>query len=195
MNLFRILFLGYYKPARFIEAIDRAQGPFLGLNAQLLRGILDSTLLYLPVALLGRKPPTAPFLTFFSYDNYYFTLIWLSPIVFLMQWLIGGTVFHTLFRIFNQKSDIDKILNITGMSGLVIAITLIVWDWAWYLIGFSNQYFLGSTHLLIDIWWIALVSFGMKKSLSCPYWLGIPGSIVALLFAMPFAVIIMRSPF
>ena len=195
MNLFRILFLGYYTPKQFIEAINLTQGPFLGLKAQLLRGILDSTLLYLPVALLGRKPTLAPFLTFFSSENYYITLIWLSPIVFIMQWLIGGVVFHILFRMLNQKSDIDKILNITGVSGLVVGIFLIVWDWAWYLIGFSNQYFLGTTHILIDIWWIALVTYGMKRTLFCPYWLGILGSLVAIILAMPFAIIIMRSPF
>jgi hypothetical protein len=85
-----------------------------------------SILLYLPIAIMGRKPPTPSYLTIISTESYYETLVWLSPVIFIFEWLIGGVIIHIYFRMVNQASDIDQILNITGMSGLVVGFLLLL---------------------------------------------------------------------
>ena len=70
-----------------------------------------------------------------------------------------------------------------------------MWDWFWFLVGGANQYFLGVSHLIIDVWWFVIVVIGLKELLGVPKWLGIIMSILAFAVAIPFAVIFMRAPF
>ena len=151
MNFAQVWYTGYINPARFVDALKSKSAPHWGFYAQVLRGLIDSLLLYLPVALLRRQPPTPSYLTFIPSDQYYITLIWLTPLVFMAEWLLGAVVIHVGLRLSKLQSDIDQILNLTGMAGLVIAAFLVVWDWFWFAMGGANQYFLGISHLIIDI--------------------------------------------
>jgi len=108
--------VGYINPSAFARALEGKPAPHWGLYAQLLRGAFDSLLLYLPLYLLGRQPPTPSFLTFIPTESYYGTLIWLTPIVFSAQWLIGGALMHVILRLSKRRSDIDQLLNIGGMG-------------------------------------------------------------------------------
>lgn len=113
----------------------------------------------------------------------------------MTEWLLGAVVIHVILRMRSMPSDIDPILNITGMSGLVIAGALIVWDWIWITFGGLNQYLLGISHLLIDVWWFVLVITGFKRLLGIPAWLGFVLSLFAFITSMPFAILFMRAPF
>ncbi len=195
MNFTQVWFTGYVNPVRFVDALKNKSAPHWGFYAQVLRSLMDSLLLYLPVALLRRQPPTPSYLTFIPTDQYYIALIWLTPLVFMVEWLLGAVVVHVVLRLSKLPSDIDQILNLTGMASLVIAAFLIVWDWFWFVVGGTNQYFLGISHLIIDIWWFVITVIGLKRILGVSVWLGIVLSILAFIAAMPFAIIFMRSPF
>ena len=112
-------------------------------------------------------------------------------VILLMQ----SIVIHVLLRLLNQRSDIDQILNIIGMSALIVGAVLIPWDWAMFELGVANQYFLGITHLVISLWAVVIMVVGLRRLLSVPIWLGIVLSFIPILVALPFAMMFMRSPF
>ena len=60
MNFAQVWFTGYVNPGRFVDAVKSNPAPHWGFYAQVLRSLVDSLLLYLPVALLRRQPPTPP---------------------------------------------------------------------------------------------------------------------------------------
>jgi hypothetical protein len=80
------------------------------------------------------------------------------------------------------------------MASLVVGTVLIIWDWFWIAIGEGNQYFLGISHLVIDIWWFVLVITGFKHVFGTPIKWGIISTILAFMIAFPLSVLLMRSP-
>jgi hypothetical protein len=186
---------GYVSPARMIERLRSKPAPQWGFWAQLLRAVLDSLLVYLPVTLMGRIPPTPSNLSFVSTEHYYRTLLWLTPIVLGAQWLLASAVVHLGLRLSRRPSDFDQILNIVGMAGLVVGAFLIPWDWVWFAIGGVDQYFLGTSHLIISLWGTLITVVGLKRILGAPAWLGCVLGILAIAVAVPFGIMFMRSPF
>lgn len=195
MRFIQVWFTAYVNPNRYVDLLEDQPAPHWGFYAQVLRGLFDSLLIYLPASLMGRQPATPSYLWLIPTESYYATLVWLTPLVFLVQWLLGAAAIHVFLRLVKAPSDMDQILNLTGMAGLVVAAVLVPWDWIWYLAGVANQYFLGISHLVIDIWWFVLIVAGLKRILGLPVKLGVISCILAFLAAIPFAVIIMRSPF
>jgi hypothetical protein len=195
MDFLRAWFTGYFSPVQLIEQLRSKPAPQWGIFAQFLRGILDSLLVFLPVSLMGRVPPTPSFLSFVPTERYYSALIWMAPFVLLAEMLMGAAVVHVLLRLMGRHSDIDQILNISGISALIVGAVLIPWDWTWFALGAADQYFLGISHLVISIWAIAIMVVGLRRILSVPLWLGIALSIIVIPFQLPFAMMFMRSPF
>jgi len=113
---------------------------------------MDSLLLYLPISLMGFVPPERSYLSYIPTANYYTALIGLAPVILIAEWLLAGAAMHLILRLSGRKSDIDLVLNISGFGALAIGSVLLVWDWAWILAGRLNQYWLGASHLLIDVW-------------------------------------------
>ena len=81
MDFVRIWLLGFYSPRRCIEKLAGKPAPQWGFFAQLLRAALVSLLLYLPLGLMGREPPTPSYLRFVATSHYYLALVWIAPIV------------------------------------------------------------------------------------------------------------------
>jgi len=119
----------------------------------------------------------------------------MAPLVLLAELLMGSVVIHVLLRLMGRHSDIDQILNISGMSALVVGVVLIPWDWAWFALGVADQYFLGISHLVIDLWAVVIMVVGLRRILSVPPWLSIVLSIITILVQLPMAMMFMRSPF
>ncbi len=190
----RVWLAGYGAPGRFAEALEAAPAPQWGLAATALRGLVDALLLYLPVALLGRTPPTPSYISLFATESYYYALIWLAPLVFMAQWLLGAGIIHLGLRLSGRASDMDRILNLTGLASLVVAAILIVWDWLWLLVGGLNQYLLGLSHLLIDIWWFALVVAGLRRGAGIGVGRAILLCALAMAAGLPLAMLFMRAP-
>jgi len=193
-DFLRVWFTGYVSPTKFIDGFADKPAPHWGFYAHLLRVFMDSFLLYLPLFLLGRTPPTPSYVSFISTDTYYGALVWLTPIVFTAQWLLGGSLMHVILRLSGRSSDFDRILNITGMGTLVVGAFLIFWDWLWIIAGSVDQHWLGYSHLLIDVWGVVITVVGLRKRLGVPVWLGVGMYLLAMAFSMPLAIMFMRSP-
>jgi hypothetical protein len=184
----------YFHPSRFASEIEVVQSPKWGLFASLQRSIMDSLLLYLPLYLLGRIPPEPSYIKAISTKNYYAALIVLSPPVLMIEWIIAATVLYLFLRLMCNVSRMDLILNISGFSTLAIGSVLLLWDWLWLVVGGMNQYSLGISHLLIDIWGIVITSYCYYKIIKTPIWMSIIANILGIAAAMPMAIMFMRSP-
>jgi hypothetical protein len=156
---------------------------------------LDSLLVFLPVALLRRIPPTPSYISFVPTERYYAALIWLAPIVLIAELLIGASFLHVAIRLTGRLSDFDQIINIVGMAALIVGAVLIPWDWAWFAVGGVDQYYLGFSHLIISLWATLLTVLGLKRTLDVPIPLAIVLSILSIPVSLPIAIMFMRSPF
>jgi hypothetical protein len=202
MAFIRLWLTAYRSPARFAEGLRGKPAPHWGLAAVILRGLIDALLLYLPIYLMGWKPPTPSFIPIFSTERYYRTLIFIGPLLFLAHWLMAGALMYVALRLTRRRSDeapadqagIDVILNILGMTSLSIAAVLLVWDWLYIAAGWGDQYFLGVTHLVIDVWGIAIAVVAFKRLLGVPVWLGVLLQILNVVTWLPLGMTFMRSP-
>ena len=194
MSFIQVWFTGYYNPVKMIEALRSKPSPQWGFYGQLLRASFDALLLYLPLALLGRIPPTPSNLSFLPTDKYYWHLIWLTPLVLGAEWLLASAFTHLVIRLTRRRSDFDQVLNISGMVNLVVGAFLLVWDWAIMAIGGADQYLLGYSHLFVSLWGVVIGTIGLKRLLDVPTWLGAALSFLAMPIALPFAIMFMRSP-
>jgi hypothetical protein len=171
-------FTAYVKPGRFAARLESKPAPLWGFLASLQRALMDSLLLYLPAALLGPVPPEPSYLSFIADEHYYFALVGLAPPVLIAEWLLGGAVIYMILRACRFKSGFDQILNITGFITLMIGTVLLAWDWIWIAVvsigggtagSGINQYWLGISHLVIDLWGVALAAvneeFGLVEKL------------------------------
>ena len=194
MNYFKLWLTAYINPKKFADELATKPAPNWGFIAALQRGLMDSLFIYLPVYLLGRIPPTPSNLSFLSTENYYGALIFLAPIVLIIEWLISSSLMHLILKLSSKRSDFDQILNISGFVALAIGTVLILWDAMWLIIGGMNQYTLGISHLIIDIWAIVISIIALKRILDVPVWLGIVLNIIAIAVSLPLAIMFMRSP-
>ena len=184
----------YINPRKYTELIKTSLAPSWGLAAAVQRAFMDALLLYLPIALIGSIPPERSYLHFIATENYYFALIGLAPIILTLEWLLTASAIHVLLRLLKYRSSFDTILNISGFGALAIGSILLLWDWTWILIGGMNQYWLGISHLLIDIWGIIIATICFKAILKVPIWLGLLSNVLGIAVAMPLAIMFMRSP-
>ena len=194
MNYFKLWFTAYINPKKFADELATKPAPNWGFIAALQRGLMDSLFIYLPVYLLGKIPPTPSNLSFISTENYYGALIFLAPIVLIAEWLISSSLMHLILKLSSKRSDIDQILNISGFSALAIGTVIILWDALWLIIGGMNQYTLGISHLILDIWAIVISIIALKRIMDVPVWLGIVLNIIAIVVSLPLAIMFMRSP-
>ena len=194
MAFLRLWLTAYRSPARYADGLRDKPAPHWGLAAVILRGLIDSLLLYLPIYLMGWQPPTPSYIPIFSTEHYYRTLIFIGPPLFLAHWLLGGAMTHVVLRLTRRRSDIDLILNIVGMTNLVIAAVILAWDWLCIAAGWGDQYFLGISHLIIDGWGIAISVIVYKRLLGVPVWLVILLGLLGIATWLPLAMTFMRSP-
>jgi hypothetical protein len=186
--------MGYIHPLRVGEALQEAPAPFWGLAAQLIRVMMNSLLVYLPLTLIGAVPDTPSSLSFIPTEQYYAVSVGMAPLFILGQWLLLSAVTHVVLRLTRRVSDLDQILNITGMAALVIGAFIVGWDWLWFLLGWRSDIALGISHLVIDIWAIMIMVSGLRALLGVPVRLGVALSLLWLALGVPLAVIFMRAP-
>jgi hypothetical protein len=194
MAFLRLWFTAYRSPARYADGLRGAPAPHWGLVAVIVRGLMDSLLLYLPVYLMGRQPPTPSYIPIFSTEHYYRTLIFIGPLLFLAHWLLGSALTHLILRLTNRRTDVDLILNIAGMTALAIATVILAWDWLCIAVGWGDQFSQEISHLIIDTWGIAIGVVALKRLLGVPVWLGILLQILVIASWLPLGMTFMRSP-
>jgi len=194
MDFVGVWLAGYTHPARMAEGLRRKPAPHWGFYGQTLRAALDSLLLYLPLALQGLAPPTPSYVGFLPTEHYYWHLIWITPLVFSAQWLLSSGFIHAALRLTGHPSEYDQVLNLGGMAALVVGTLLLAWDWLWIAMGGANQYFLGISHLVIDLWAVVIMTGGLKRLLGVPAWLGALLSVLSVPLSLPLAIMFMRAP-
>lgn len=177
-----------------MEALRGRPAPHWGLYAQGLRALLDALLLYLPLALLGRQPSMPSYFTFLPDARYYAALAVLSPFVLLMQWLFLTALVHLILRLLGRAGGIDTIMNITGIAALVMGALLVAWDWVWIAMGWHNANLLGISHLLLDLWGVAIIVIGLWRLLHVPDPPGLALAFTWIRAGMPLAILMMRPP-
>ena len=101
---------------------------------------------------------------------------------------------HVILRLMGLPSDIDQILNITGMVALVVGGVLVLWDWVWVFLQWQNLVLLGVSHLIIVIWAVGITTLGFKRILGVPVWLGVLLNLLWVLLGEPLGAIFMRAP-
>ena len=194
MSYIRVWLTAYINPSRFARELEGKPAPLWGFLASLQRALMVSFILYLPLSLMGRFPPERSYLPFVADKSYYAVLVGITPIVLLAEWLLAAATIHLILRMSRFRSDIDQILNITGFVALTIGSVLLLWDWIWIGVGGFSQYSLGISHLIIDIWGIAIAAIAFKRILKVPIWLGVLLNLLGIIVALPFAIMFMRSP-
>lgn len=194
MVFFRVWFLGYTHPLGFIEELETKPAPQWGVHGQLVRALGVSLLYYLPLALLGRVPSMPSAIAFLPTEAYFAASIILAPLFIIAQWLLLSAVVHVILRLIGRPSDIDQILNITGMVALVVGAVLILWDWLWVFLEWQNLVLLGVSHLIIVAWAVGITTLGFKRILDVPVWLGVLLNLLWVLLGEPLGAIFMRAP-
>ena len=194
MDLLHIWLLGLYRPSKAIDILAGKPAPHFGLYAMLLRGGMISLLWYLPAAFFGRLPSPLPYLTLVSAEGYFAFLAWIFPVFVLGTWLLGGALTHLLLRLGRRQSNIDLILNIGGMGGLVATVPLLIFDWTNLLLALPVPVVLwGLIHLLIDGWYVAFTVAGFRKLLGLPLWLALSLVGIDFMIGIPLAALFLRG--
>lgn len=194
MNFLQVWFTAYLHPSRAYEALKDKPAPHWGLCGYLIRGVGTSLLYFVPSILIGRESPTPSYLTFLPTESYYTALVFLFPVVNLAIWLLCGALTHMILRFIDRPSDIDQILNITGIAWLVLGPIIVGFDWLVILtFGGINEYVWGFSHLVLDLWYLYLLTIGYKKILGLPYWLTFCLFLLSLAASVPIAMCFFRG--
>ncbi|MBN1836883.1 MAG: hypothetical protein JW820_13595 [Spirochaetales bacterium] len=192
--LLRTWLAGYSCPGGFVRELDRAPAPQTGLYGSLLRAGMDSLLLYLPLALMGRRPSLGSALAFLPTERYYLASVFFMPPYFLMQWLFLSAGMHVVLRLSRRPSDFDRILNLNGATDLVVGAVLVPWDWLWILAGWHDEVLLGISHLVLVTWGIVLGTVYLNRSLEVPVWLAVVLQVASVALAAAISSVVVRAP-
>ena len=194
MEFIRVWFVGYYNPFEVINKLKDKPAPQWGFYAASLRAVFDSIFIYLPSAIMGKQPSTPSSLSFLSTENYYWASVFFMPVFLVALWILLSSILHLLLRLMGKNSSIDQILNITGISSLIVGAFLIPWDWIWIIFGWNNPVLLGISHIVFAIWSIIIIIIGYRKILQIPLWLAIVLNIIWLSLSVPLSMIFVRPP-
>jgi len=194
VKFLRAWFTGYWNPGRAVRLIEELPAPGWGLVAVLVRAATVSLLWYLPNHLAGRFPMPAPCLTFVPVEKYYLFLTWFTPIQFLLVWVLGGGVTYLVFRAAGRKTDLDLILNVCGIAGLVSGTAIVVFDMTIRAAGWDmSRNLWGSLHLVLDFWYYAVAILGLRRIVCVPFGLAVGAVAAQFAVALPLAMLVMRA--
>jgi hypothetical protein len=194
MEFIRTWFAGYYNPNKVIDKLRDKPAPQWGFYATVLRAGFDSLLLYLPLAILRRQPTTPSVLSFLSTEKYYWTSIFLVPFYLILLWLFLSALVHLILSLTKKESSFNQILNITGMTSLIVGAPLILADWFFIIMGWHFPMILGFVHMIFGFAGLAIIIIGYKKILQVPVWFGIILNIIWVLVAWPISAVFIRPP-
>ncbi len=194
MSFFRLWLTGYLHPGRAFEALRDKPAPHWGLYGVLLRGLIMGVVWYLPRALMGLRPALAPVLPFPPVESYYWHALWYFPVFELAKWLLLAAIMHLALRLLRLPSDYDVLLNLSGITALIIDPAIRVWDWIVYAAGWSeNTVLMGAAHALVFWpWGLALAVIGMRKLLGLPARVVVPLQLLVLALFIPLAATFLR---
>ncbi len=194
MGLLQLWLAALFHPSLAFDEIKRKPAPQWGLYATLLRALFIMLIWYLPLYLLGLKPSPPSYLTFVSTEHYYGASMIIFPLYNIGIWLLFSALAYVILRLGGWKSDIDQILNIGGLAGLVFQPIISPLDWIGIILGWhSLPVVLGISHLCIDFWVIVWVAKGYNRILGLPIWLGAGLTLLVTILNIPLAMLFLRG--
>jgi hypothetical protein len=98
------------------------------------------------------RPWPESFIPLLPTDTYFYSLVWVAPIFFRFQWLCLAAAVHACVRLAGRTSDFDLLLEIAGLSALVVGAFLAPLDRACFLAGLRSRVALGFIHLVCAAW-------------------------------------------
>jgi hypothetical protein len=194
MRLLHLWLTSLSHPSQAFEEFKHKPAPQWGLYASLGRCAFIVLVWYLPLSLLGLSPSWPSYLTFVPTERYYAASVLIFPIYNLAFWLLSGSLFHVILRLGKRNSDIDQILNLGGIVGLVFQPVISLLDWAGVILGWQSMpVVMGITHLVIDLWVIVWMAKGFKQLLGLPIWWGAGLTLLATIMNVPLAILFLRG--
>ncbi len=181
-------------PVQAFEELKYIPAPSFGLYATLARCAFNVLTWYLPLSLLGLAPSWPSYLTFVPTESYYLASMVIYPLYNVAFWLLSAALFHMILRLGKQKSDIDQILNLGGIGGLVFQPVISLVDWMGVVLGWHAMPVVqGITHLVIDGWVIVWLTKGFKQLLDLPIYWGAGLALLATIINVPLAMLFLRG--
>src|SRR5574340_941704 len=165
MNFLQVWLTGLINPIRSFEELKGKPAPNWGLWAVLIRFLLTSIFVTLPLYLLGREPFTSSSLTFLTTRNYYAAQLLILPIFGVTIWLLMSALAHVMLRLANKGSDFDLILNIIGMGMLIPIPVIWVWDITMIALNLYVLPVMAISHSLFQLWETSIEAVGFIKLL------------------------------
>lgn len=193
-EILHLWLLAFFHPSQAFEEIKHQPAPHWGLYATLVRCAFIVLIWYLPLSLLGLSPSPPSYLTFVPTETYYAASVVIYPLYNVAFWLLSGSLFHVIIRLGKRNSDIDQILNLGGIVGLVFQPVISLLDWTGVALGWHTMpVVLGITHLVIDGWVIVWMAKGFKQILGLPIWWGAGLTLLATIINVPLAMLFLRG--
>lgn len=165
MTFLQIWLFGLINPSHAFDELKGKPAPIWGFRAVLIRFVVTSLTTTLALYSLGRLPFEPSWLTFLSTEDYYAAEIFFLPVFGLSVWLLGGAITHLVLRLAHKTSDFDLILNIVGVSMLIPAPVVWIWDWTMIALNWYQVTMMAISHSVFALWGVILYSIGFKKIL------------------------------
>ena len=165
VEFLRVWLTGIVKPGQAMEALRSQPAPLWGLVAVLVRFILTSLFVALPLALLERTPFQPPYLAFIPEERYYLVLIFAFPLFGVVTWLLMSGCAHLLLRLSSHHTNLDQVANIVGMSMLIPVPIVLAWDLIMILAGTYQLATMAPSHSLFQVWETMQGILGFKRVL------------------------------
>ncbi|MGD2157844.1 MAG: hypothetical protein PVG32_13300 [Anaerolineales bacterium] len=159
----RVWFLAITKPKKAFSILEERPAPMWGLKAILVRFIGTSLTSILALYLIDFRPFVASYLKILNEENYYLAEIFFLPFFGLGAWLLSSALVHLILRISKQESSIDWIMNVIGISLLVVMPFVWILDWTGIVFGFYGATFTIPIHASISFWEVGLMAVGFKR--------------------------------
>lgn len=167
--------------------------PLPGFLAVLMRGLLNSLFLFLPLTLFGSSPSMESYLSFVPTYRYYLFLSIITPAFFIVQWLYLVGFIYLLLRLLKRPCPFDFLLNMFGIISLIMGILLFFWDWLWVIKNCNNYMLLGVSHLLFNLGFLVMITTSLER-VGVEKRIGLILSVIYIVAGLPLAILIMRSP-
>ncbi|UCH63198.1 MAG: YIP1 family protein [Fidelibacterota bacterium] len=185
MDFVGIWFRGLVQPVRAFDALKSKPAPWWGLKAVLVRYVGTSLTTTLALYLLDRRPFEPSYLTFLSEEHYYRAEIFFLPLFGLFIWLLGAATVHLVLSLTGKYNDFNQVLNIMGMSMLIVMPGVWLWDWVVIILNYYHLTIMAVSHSVFALWGVGLYTIGFNRIL---------GLRVLPAFALAFCVTLIYIP-
>ncbi len=193
MNYFQLYLTAVFHPARAFDEIRSRPAPLWAFKVLLFFNLLISATSTLARYLLGYGPMMPSSLTFLPDEHYLLAEIFFLPVVRMLAWLLGAAVIHLGIRLAGKPSDMDQILNISGVIYLVVMPYTFLIDWTSIALNVYGTGVIIILHGVVDlVWSLALGVIGLRQLLAISTKLALTVSLINVAVGIPLLALVAR---